>query len=38
MSELYEKTVGRIESNVMPTYAPKQLFVRGEGSRLSRWA
>ena len=34
MSELYEKTVGRIESNVMPTYAPKQLFVRGEGSRL----
>ena len=34
MSELYEKTVGRIESSVMPTYAPKQLFVRGEGCRL----
>lgn len=34
MSELYEKTVGRIESHVMPTYAPKQLFVRGEGCRL----
>ena len=34
MSELYEKTVKRIEDNVMPTYAPKQLFVRGEGCRL----
>ena len=34
MSELYEKTVGRIAANVMPTYAPKQLFVRGEGCRL----
>ena len=34
MSELYEKTVGRIQSCVMPTYAPKQLFVRGEGCRL----
>ena len=34
MSEIYEKTVKRIEANVMPTYAPKQLFVRGEGCRL----
>ena len=34
MSELYEKTVGRIASCVMPTYAPQQLFVRGEGCRL----
>ena len=33
MSEIYEKTVKRIEANVMPTYAPKQLFVRGEGCR-----
>ena len=34
MSELYEKTVGRIRECVMPTYAPQQLFVRGEGCRL----
>ncbi|MBQ7396135.1 MAG: aspartate aminotransferase family protein [Lentisphaeria bacterium] len=34
MSALYEKTVERFNKFVVPTYAPKQLFVRGEGARL----
>ena len=34
MSQLYAETVKRFEQYVMPTYAPKQLFVRGEGARL----
>jgi len=34
MSELYEKTVSSYQGFVMPTYAPKQLFVRGDGLRL----
>ena len=34
MSKLYQETVERFEKYVMPTYAPKQLFVRGEGAKL----
>lgn len=34
MSALYDKTVERFSKFVVPTYAPKQLFVRGEGARL----
>ena len=34
MSQLYQDTAERFEKYVMPTYAPKQLFVRGEGARL----
>ena len=34
MSELYNDTVKRFEKYVVPTYAPKQLFVRGEGAKL----
>lgn len=34
MSALYDKTVERFNKFVVPTYAPKQLFVRGEGARL----
>ncbi|MBE6386957.1 MAG: aspartate aminotransferase family protein [Lentisphaerae bacterium] len=34
MSALYDKTVERFSKYVVPTYAPKQLFVRGEGARL----
>ena len=34
MSKLYQDTVSRFEQYVMPTYAPKQLFVRGEGAKL----
>ena len=34
MSALYNETVERFENYVVPTYAPKQLFVRGEGARL----
>ena len=34
MSELYTDTVKRFEKYVVPTYAPKQLFVRGEGAKL----
>lgn len=34
MENLYEATVERYRKYVMPTYAPKILFVRGEGARL----
>jgi len=34
MSQLYQDTAERFEKYVMPTYAPKQLFVRGEGAKL----
>ena len=34
MSALYNETVERFQNYVVPTYAPKQLFVRGEGARL----
>ena len=34
MSQLYKDTAERIEKYVMPTYAPNQLFVRGEGAKL----
>jgi len=34
MSELYQKTVERFQKYVVPTYAPQQLFVRGEGAKL----
>ena len=34
MSQLYADTAERFEKYVMPTYAPKQLFVRGKGARL----
>ena len=34
MSQLYQDTAARFEQYVMPTYAPKQLFVRGEGAKL----
>ena len=34
MSKLYQDTAARFEQYVMPTYAPKQLFVRGEGAKL----
>ena len=34
MSQLYKDTAERFEKYVMPTYAPKQLFVRGEGAKL----
>ena len=34
MSALYNETVERFSNYVVPTYAPKQLFVRGEGARL----
>ena len=34
MSALYDKTVERFSKYVVPTSAPKQLFVRGEGARL----
>jgi len=34
MSALYKETVERFQNFVVPTYAPKQLFVRGEGARL----
>ena len=35
MENLYETTVERYRKYVMPTYAPKILFVRGQGAR--RW-
>ena len=34
MENLYETTVERYRKYVMPTYAPKILFVRGAGARL----
>ena len=34
MENLYETTVERYRKYVMPTYAPKILFVRGQGARL----
>ena len=34
MSELYSDTVKRFEKYVVPTNAPKQLYVRGEGAKL----
>jgi len=34
MSKIYEETVARYRDYVMPTYAPKQLFLRGEGAKL----
>ena len=34
MSQLYKDTAERFEKYVMPTYAPKQLFVRGQGAKL----
>ena len=34
MSRLYQDTIERYHQYVVPTYAPKQLFVRGEGARL----
>ncbi len=34
MENLYEVTAERYRKYVMPTYAPKILFVRGEGARL----
>ena len=34
MSKIYEETVARYRNYVMPTYAPKQLFLRGEGAKL----
>ena len=34
MENLYEATVERYRKYVMPTYAPKILFVRGAGARL----
>ncbi|WP_294433778.1 aspartate aminotransferase family protein [uncultured Victivallis sp.] len=34
MENLYETTVERYHKYVMPTYAPKILFVRGQGARL----
>ncbi len=34
MKNLYEATVERYQKYVMPTYAPKILFVRGRGARL----
>ena len=34
MENLYEATVERYRKYVMPTYAPKILFVRGRGARL----
>ena len=34
MSKIYEDTVARYRNYVMPTYAPKQLFLRGEGAKL----
>jgi len=34
MENLYEATVERYRQYVMPTYAPKILFVRGRGARL----
>lgn len=34
MENLYETTVERYRNYVMPTYAPKILFTRGQGARL----
>ena len=34
MENLYETTVERYRNYVMPTYAPKILFTRGQGTRL----
>ena len=34
MSKIYEETIARYRDYVMPTYAPKQLFLRGEGAKL----
>lgn len=34
MENLYETTVERYRNYVMPTYAPKILFARGQGARL----
>lgn len=34
MSDIFERTIGRYGRYVLPTYAPKQLFVRGKGARL----
>jgi len=34
MSKIYEETVARYRDYVLPTYAPKQLFLRGEGAKL----
>ncbi|MDR0932837.1 MAG: aspartate aminotransferase family protein [Victivallales bacterium] len=34
MESLYEETLERYRKFVMPTYAPKILFVRGQGTRL----
>ena len=34
MSKIYEETKQRFDNYVMQTYAPKQLFLRGEGAKL----
>ncbi len=34
MSKIYEETTARYRDYVLPTYAPKQLFLRGEGAKL----
>jgi predicted acetylornithine/succinylornithine family transaminase len=34
MSKIYQESIDRFSKYVMPTYAPKQLFVRGRGATL----
>ncbi len=34
MSEIYDNTKGLFDQYILPTYAPKTLFVRGQGTRL----